>query len=74
MTTKVWGGILVGVFVAAVGAEIVKRKYPDFVKNVSERTKKITHSSGEKIKEFTASARDAFRNGYASVKSDASKA
>ncbi|GAI98191.1 unnamed protein product [marine sediment metagenome] len=74
MTTKLWGGVLAGVFITAVGVEIVRRKCPGFTKKVSERTKKITGSAGEKIKDFTTSARDAFRNGYASVKTGVSKA
>lgn len=68
MTLKLWGGILVGVFIAAVGSEIVKRKYPGFANKVSEQVKKMTGSSCEKIKEFTSSATDAFRSGYVSVK------
>ncbi len=72
--TKLWGGILLGVFVAAVGAEIVRRRYPGFTKKVSEHTKKLVDSADEKLKEFTVSAKDAFRNGYASVKTEISKA
>ncbi len=73
MTAKLWGGVLLSVFVAAVGAEIIKRRYPGFTKKVSERTKTMTHSAGEKFNEFAASARDAFRNGYASVNTEAGK-
>ncbi len=74
MTAKLWGGVLVGVFIVAAGAEIVRRRCPGFTKKVSDLTKEITGSTDEKVKNFTASARDAFRNGYASVKTETSKA
>lgn len=73
MTVKVWGGILVGIFVVAAGAELLRRKCPWLAKKVPERTKKILDSTGERIKVFAVSARDAFRNGYTSAKTELSK-
>ncbi len=73
MTAKLFGGILVGVFVAAAGGEIVRRKYPKLAKKILEYSSKISDFTGEKIKNFTASAGAAFRNGYDSAKTGSSK-
>lgn len=73
MTAKLWGGILLGVFAAAVVAEMFRRKCPWMAKKVPESANKILDSTGERIKNFTVSARDAFRNGYASAKTELSK-
>ncbi len=73
MTAKLWGGILIGIFVAAAGAEIARRKYPGLASKVSEHTKRIADLTVEKVKEFTVSAGSAFRNGYTSTKTELSK-
>lgn len=68
MAAKLLGGILLGVFVVAVGSEIVKRKCPGFTKKVSNGTKKALEATGTTIKNFTTAAKTSFREGYASVK------
>jgi len=68
MTAKIWGGILLGVFVAAVGCELVRRRYPGLTKKVSDSTKDAIDITDKKIKEFTNAASGAFREGYESVK------
>lgn len=73
MTPKLWGGILLGVFVAAVGAELLKRKCPRLAKEMADCTNKIVDSASKKIKSFAVSSKDAFKNGYASTKTELSK-
>lgn len=73
MTAKLWGGILIGIFVAAAGAEIVRRKCPGLASEVSEHTKRIADFTAEKVKDFTVTARSAFRNGYTSAKTELNK-
>ncbi len=68
MGEKVWGGVLLGVFVAAVGIEIARRKCPDMGKSLSESTKKIFGTAENKIKDFTSTASSAFKEGYDFVK------
>lgn len=67
MTAKLLGGVLLGVFIAAVGVELVKRKCPGFTKKVSSGTKKVLEATSMTMKNFTATARSSFREGYASV-------
>lgn len=63
-----WGGVLLGVFVVAVGIEIARRQCPDMGKNISECAKKIKDVADEKMKDFTDVAKSAFREGYTFVK------
>ncbi|NVL91399.1 MAG: hypothetical protein HWN69_10530 [Desulfobacterales bacterium] len=50
---KSLGALIGGIFIGAVGIEIIRRKYPDALDKLSRRTRKI--SSGVK---------DAFKKGY----------
>ena len=50
------GILLGGIFVGAVGAEIVRKKCPDVVDNVYNKTCEIT-----------VGVKEAFKKGYASV-------
>jgi len=68
MTAKFWGGILVGVFVVAAGAEIVRRKCPGLAKKISDGAKKVTGCTCEKINKFTSDAKGAFQKGYSSAR------
>jgi hypothetical protein len=54
-------GILIGgVFVGAVGVEIINRKYPDVLDKLCAKTCEMT--SG--ICEMTSGIKEAFKNGY----------
>lgn len=67
MTAKLWGGILVGVFVAAAGLELARRACPGLTKKVSQGTKKTLEATGKNIKKFSLSAMNAFQEGYVST-------
>lgn len=68
MTAKLLGGVLLGVFVVAVGVELVKRKCPGFTRKVSQGTKRAIEATSATVKNFTTAAKTSFREGYASVK------
>ncbi len=68
MTAKLLGAVLLGVFVVAVGAEVVKRKCPGLTKKVTSSTKKAFEATSATVKNFTLAAKASFREGYASVK------
>lgn len=70
MIAKLLGGLLLGVFVTAVGVELVKRKCPGFTKKVSDGTRKALETTSATIKNFTTTAKTSFREGYASVKAE----
>lgn len=53
---KTLGILLGGVFVGAVGMEVLRRKYPDCV-----------HKLCAKVKQATLAAKQAFKEGYRSV-------
>lgn len=53
---KTLGVLLGGMFVGAVGAEVLRRKYPDCMDKLCA-----------KVKQATLAARQAFKEGYQSV-------
>ena len=50
---KSLGVLLGGIFVGAVGVEIVRRQYPDALDKLYSRTREVT-----------SEAKEAFKNGY----------
>jgi len=54
--TKALGILLGGMFVGAVGAEVLRRKYPDGMDKLYA-----------KVKQATLAAKQAFKEGYQSV-------
>lgn len=66
MTAKLWGGILVGVFIAAAGLEFARRRCPGLTQKISEGTRKALGMTGTTFTKFTTSARNAFQEGYSS--------
>ena len=50
---KTLGILIGGVFIGAIGAEIVRRKYPDTVDKLQAKTRQIA-----------SEAKEAFKNGY----------
>ncbi len=67
MTAKLWGGILVGVFVVAAGMELARRRCPGLTEKASAGARKVLESTDENIKKFSSSAMKAFQEGYTSV-------
>jgi len=67
MTAKLWGGILIGVFVVAAGAEIMRRKCPDCANKISDCTKKAVDLASDGLKSFTKAAKKSFTEGYSSI-------
>jgi hypothetical protein len=53
---KSLGVLIGGVFVGAVGVEVVNRKYPEAVNKMQE-----------KVRQLTSEAKKAFKNGYKSA-------
>jgi hypothetical protein len=53
---KSLGVLIGGVFIGAVGVEVVNRKYPDTINKMNE-----------KVHQVTSEAKKAFRNGYQSA-------
>lgn len=68
MGAKLWGGILLGAFVVAVGVELARRKCPGLTKKVSNGAKKAVEATATTIENFTKTARSSFHEGYSSAK------
>jgi len=54
---KTLGVVIGGIFIGAVGLEVIRRKYPETLDKV-----------GAKFREVASGAREAFRNGYQNAK------
>ena len=61
-------GILIGgIFVGAVGIEIINRKYPDFLHNVPDTLGKVPDALGKlsaKTCDMASGIKEAFKRGY----------
>lgn len=58
--------VLIAVAAAVVGAEVVKKKYPDLPKKIASQTLKTLKTVGRTTTSFIFAAKDAFKDGYVS--------
>lgn len=60
---KSLGVLIGGIFIGAVGTEIIYRKYPDALDKLGTKTRKMTSGA----REVCRKAKEAFRAGYEGV-------
>ncbi len=66
MVGKALTKVVIAVSVAALGAAVIKNKYPELTKDVSGKTLRLINSIKSKAKDLGCASRDAFKDGYSS--------
>ncbi|MEE8360151.1 MAG: hypothetical protein V3S04_04425 [Candidatus Omnitrophota bacterium] len=65
---KALGRAVLAVLVTALGAAVIRKRYPELPKKVTDGTVELVNNVKDSIKDLTSAAIDAFKEGYASAR------